>query len=70
MNQQGVTGWEVPPKDPIALRTKIISLKNDDALCARMGKAALKRYQTHFTHDNTLKAYESVYTACIQEMVK
>jgi len=58
----GETGFLVPPRDPGAMAERIIQLLRDDALRARMGKAALARVREHFTVDHmvdgTLAAYE------------
>ena len=51
VNQDGVTGFNVPTKNPVALADAIIKLSNDDSLRKTMGEAALNRYHQFFTED-------------------
>jgi glycosyltransferase involved in cell wall biosynthesis len=60
----GETGLVVPPGHPAALRAAIVSLRDDPATAARLGKAgrqrALERFQWPQVVDRCLKAYESL----------
>jgi rhamnosyl/mannosyltransferase len=62
VNQDGVTGLVVPPRDPAALAGAIRQLMDDDALRRHMGEAAFARAQLEFSHttmiDRSLEIYE------------
>jgi glycosyltransferase involved in cell wall biosynthesis len=47
--EEGVTGLLVPPGDPAALAQALARLFEDAALRTRMGEAARRRFQSHFT---------------------
>jgi glycosyltransferase involved in cell wall biosynthesis len=62
INEDGVTGFVVPPKDSDALRERIADLCRSKELRERMGKAARKRVEQEFTVqisvEETLKIYQ------------
>lgn len=62
VNQDGVTGLVVPPRDPHSLAAAMNRLDNDEAERAQMGKAALARARAEFSHnvmiERTLRLYE------------
>lgn len=64
VNQHGVTGLVVPPRDPHALAQAINQLCADDAMRQQMGSAARQRALGEFTHTamiaQTLRLYESL----------
>jgi glycosyltransferase involved in cell wall biosynthesis len=45
----GVTGFLVPPRDPVALAARLDQMQRDPALARRMGESGLARAQTEFT---------------------
>lgn len=55
------TGLTVPPEDPSALRSAMQQLQQGDALAARMGAAARKRYEMCFTSRHMALAYHQIY---------
>jgi glycosyltransferase involved in cell wall biosynthesis len=55
------TGFLIPPADPDALAEKILILLKDQALRMRMGAAARKRIETHFTLSQMIKKIEALY---------
>ena len=61
--EDGVTGFVVPPNDPIALREKILWLKENPTVARQMGDAARQRVLEHFTWDHVvdrcLEAYDN-----------
>ena len=64
VNQHGVTGLVVPPRDPRALAMAINTLLTDEALRKRMGDAGFGRATGEFSLDRmiqgTLQVYEKV----------
>ncbi|HSS48701.1 MAG TPA: glycosyltransferase family 4 protein [Thermoanaerobaculia bacterium] len=46
---EGTTGYLVPPSDPEALRDRLHRLLDDPLLARRMGEAARRRIEQHFT---------------------
>jgi rhamnosyl/mannosyltransferase len=62
VNQDGVTGLVVPPRNPHALASAINRLLNDEPLRHRLGAAASCRAQSEFSHthmlDQTLALYQ------------
>ncbi len=64
VNQDGVTGFTVPPGDPDALRSALGRLQQDPDLRDRMGDAGRRRFREWFTHaamvDRTAGLYEEV----------
>lgn len=64
VNRDGETGHVVPPADPDALARAIQSLLDDQALRARLGRAARARFEREFTvaieAERILALYESI----------
>ncbi|MDI6716964.1 MAG: glycosyltransferase [Actinomycetota bacterium] len=64
VNQDGVSGLVVPPKDVAALSNAINRLFSDDALRERLGKQAKERFEREFTIDimvdRVYEAYKEV----------
>lgn len=61
INVHGVTGWNVPPQDPTALREAMRKLQDapDEALA--MGAAARRRFEELFTARRMAQAYQDLY---------
>ncbi len=57
----GVTGLLVPPRDPAALATALVSLLRDPALCRRMGQQAQTWAATHLAWDGIASQTITVY---------
>jgi glycosyltransferase involved in cell wall biosynthesis len=51
MLADGITGYLVPPHDPVALADQLAKLLHDRQLCQRMGAAARARVQREFSLD-------------------
>jgi rhamnosyl/mannosyltransferase len=64
VNQHGVTGLVVPPRDPGALAGALNTLLADRALAERMGEAGRHRARTDFSLEKmwagTLQVYREV----------
>lgn len=64
VNQHGVTGLLVPPRDPDALGRALNRLLDDDHLRTKMGQAAYARAKREFTLENmwngTLRVYREI----------
>ncbi len=61
VNQDGTTGFTVPPDDAGALGAAIARLLNDDALRVRMGAAARQRFVEQFTHQRMVERTAGIY---------
>ncbi len=61
VNKHGVTGFVIPPSDPVALREAMQKLENQPGLVDQMGKAARKRYEQKFTAEEMGQAYFRLY---------
>ncbi|MCC6197317.1 MAG: glycosyltransferase family 4 protein [Burkholderiales bacterium] len=57
----GETGFLVPKRNPVKLAAALARLMNDNALCARMGHAAVARAQANFGIDRMLDGMEAVF---------
>ncbi len=62
VNQDGVTGLVVPPKDPRALADAIARLQADAELRVRMGEAGRARVMSEFTVNAMTERVLKVYT--------
>jgi rhamnosyl/mannosyltransferase len=61
VNQDGVTGFTVPPDDADALRSALARLQQDAELRARMGEAGRQRFREYFTHAAMVQRTTSLY---------
>ncbi len=61
VNDQGVTGLEVMPKDHHGLAKAMNELANNHEQRQLMGEAARKRFESFFTVDKMINSYISVY---------
>jgi O-antigen biosynthesis rhamnosyltransferase len=61
INQDGVTGWTVPPDDPIGLRAAMQRLLGDPEKARAMGYAARERFESMFTASRMASGYQAVY---------
>jgi glycosyltransferase involved in cell wall biosynthesis len=59
--QDGITGFVVPPNDPVALREKILWLRGHPAEARAMGEAARGRVLEHFTWAATVRRCLEIY---------
>lgn len=61
VNDDGVTGLQVDPKDSRALAQAINTVLGDEAKRMSMAQAALDRFNTQFSADTMVKAYRALY---------
>ena len=61
INQEGVTGWTVPPDDVSRLREAMQRLLGDPEQAQVMGRAARKRFESLFTASRMASEYQAVY---------
>lgn len=61
VNQDGETGFVVPPESPHALAEAMNALLSDEALARRFGEAARQRYERFFSGPALGKAYAQLY---------
>ncbi|MDR0954018.1 MAG: glycosyltransferase [Rikenellaceae bacterium] len=59
--EEGVTGFLVPPRDPVALAERILALADDPALARRMGQQGRARVEALFTAERMVERYKQVY---------
>jgi rhamnosyl/mannosyltransferase len=65
INEDGVTGWTVPPGDEVALRAAMDRLRCDAPLAAHLGAAARRRFEELFTARRMAQAYHELYRSII-----
>ncbi len=63
----GETGWLIPPDDRPALEAALLHLLGDDALRARLGKAARRRVETSYALDVVVEELADVYREILAE---
>jgi rhamnosyl/mannosyltransferase len=61
VNEDGVTGYVVPPEEPKRFAAAIETMLTDAQLAARMGIAARQRYERLFSADALGDAYSTLY---------
>ena len=62
VNIHEITGLVVPPENPAALSEACNRLLDDPFLAKKLGKAALERYETHFSAEALGKAHAELYS--------
>jgi D-inositol-3-phosphate glycosyltransferase len=61
----GVTGYLVPPRNPVALAQRLAQLRDNPALGAALGRAGIRRVRSCFTWDRIARDLADVYrSAC------
>ena len=60
-----VTGWLVPPADPIALALALLDADADPPRLRRFGQAARDRLDHHFRLDRVIDSYERLWSAVL-----
>jgi len=60
--EDGVTGFVVPPNDPVALRERLVWLVNNPSAADQMGMAARQRVLDHFTWPAVVDRCLAIYT--------
>ena len=63
----GQTGYLVPPNDPAALASRLITLQRDPQLARRMGWTGLRRAHRYFTWHRVAAQLAAVYESVIQD---
>lgn len=66
---EGVTGYLVPPGDPVALADRIEALLRDPALRRRMALAGPERITRHFALSEMVTRVQQIYHEAIQSRV-
>jgi glycosyltransferase involved in cell wall biosynthesis len=61
VNEDGVTGLQVEPREPRALAAALARLLADDALRASMGAAGRARLEARFSLEQMVSGYRAVY---------
>ena len=65
--EDGQTGFAVSPNDPTALAQAIDRLVGDEALAARMGETARRRYDERFRPEHHVEALIKLYDTLVKE---
>jgi len=68
INTDGETGLVIPASDPAALRAAMLRLAGDAPLRARMGAAALRRFEERFTAGRMAARYVETYHELVQQV--
>jgi glycosyltransferase involved in cell wall biosynthesis len=63
----GVTGFLVPPLNPVALAEALLSLLQDPARCKAMGRAGYERVKKCFSVEQMARQIESLYEELLVE---
>ncbi|MET0103023.1 MAG: glycosyltransferase [Sedimenticola sp.] len=66
VNDDGKTGYVVPPEDPLALREAMEKLYKDKLLAERLGAAARNRYELEFTGRLMGERYANLYERLLE----
>jgi len=66
--EEGETGFLVPPKDPMAIADRALSLCRDSARRLRMGQAARARVESNFTVKDVTAKLEGIYGRSLREL--
>ena len=61
VNQNGKTGWVVPPRNPLALRQAILELFKNDNLCNQFQQASKKYFEEYFQLNKIANQYKDIY---------
>lgn len=61
INENGITGWTVPPENPAALRAAMQQLLDSPEQAAAMGRAARQRFEGLFTASHMARSYHAAY---------
>jgi glycosyltransferase involved in cell wall biosynthesis len=64
---EGITGFLVPPRDPVCLKQAICRVLEDPVLAARMGSAGRQRILRQFSVENTVRETETLYLNLLQQ---
>jgi glycosyltransferase involved in cell wall biosynthesis len=64
---EGITGFLVPPRDPVSLKQAMCRVLEDPALAARMGSAGRQRILRQFSVETTVRQTESLYADLLQQ---
>jgi rhamnosyl/mannosyltransferase len=62
INQNGKTGWVVPPENAAALAKAVNQLVDNPNVAEMMGKNARLRFDTTFTPSIMSRAYHNLYS--------
>lgn len=65
VNQDGVTGFVVPPNDPVSLASAMQRLSRSPDMAAQMGCAARRRFESMFTARQMAASYAAQYDALL-----
>jgi len=66
VNQDGITGLVVPPRDPGRLATALNRLLDDPPLAARLGQAGQARVREQFTQARMVEQIEQLYEQVLE----
>lgn len=66
----GETGLLVPPDDPHSLAAAVLELLDDPGRAAAMGRAGLSRVVDHFSLDDQMRRYLTVFRSSVAEVPK
>lgn len=62
---EGVTGFLVPPRDPVLMARRILRVLGDEALRRSLSRASRERFQRLFGRDRMAREHEALYAEAI-----
>lgn len=65
INQNNVTGFVIPPEEPVNMAEAINLLFSNDASFVRMGLASRARYEKYFSKEALGQSYFKLYSRII-----
>ncbi|HEY9722880.1 MAG TPA: glycosyltransferase [Oscillatoriaceae cyanobacterium] len=63
----GVTGWLVPPRDPLLLATRLLAVLEDPARGRAMGEAGRERIAARFAFPRLVSSFEELYASMLRD---
>jgi len=64
---EGETGFLVPPRNPMAIADRVLSLCRDSGRRLQMGRAARARVESNFTAQDLAARLEGIYDRSLRE---
>ncbi|MDO8571824.1 MAG: glycosyltransferase [bacterium] len=68
INEHGVTGFVIKPKDFFSLGRALSLLHHDDITRIQMGVEAKKRVESEFKKEHMLSGYRDIFESCMSEV--
>jgi len=63
----GITGYVIPPGDPVSMVKAMTRLIEDKELSTKMGENGYQRLRTKFLHETMCTNIEDIYLSCLED---